>query len=96
MLKMATLGSAQALGLDAEIGSLEVGKDADIIAVDLSNSNQAPAHDPGEAVLYTASPDNIMMTMIAGAILYDGRHQHSVDVERVFARAEEMRIKLRN
>ncbi|MDR2672703.1 MAG: amidohydrolase family protein [Coriobacteriales bacterium] len=96
MLRMATLGAAQALGLDGEIGSLEAGKAADIIAVDLSNSNQAPAHDPGEAVLYTASPDNIMMTMVGGKILYDGHHLHGVDVERVFARTEEMRIKLRN
>ncbi|MDR3136052.1 MAG: amidohydrolase family protein [Coriobacteriales bacterium] len=96
MLRMATLGSAEALGLSDEIGSLQPGKAADLIAVDLSNSNQAPTHDPGEAVLYTASPNNIMMTMVAGTILYDGHHQHSVDIERVFVRAEEMRIKLSN
>ncbi|MDR1089355.1 MAG: amidohydrolase family protein [Coriobacteriales bacterium] len=95
MLEIATLGSARALGIDDRVGSLEAGKEADIIAVDLSNSNQAPTHDPGQAVLFTAHPENIMMTMIAGDILYDGHHQHKVDVERVFNRVEEMRIKLR-
>jgi 5-methylthioadenosine/S-adenosylhomocysteine deaminase len=95
MLKIATLGSARALGIDDQVGSLEPGKKADIIAVDLSNSNQAPTHDPGQAVLFTAHPGNIMMTMVDGSILYDGQHQHKVDVERVFNRAEEMRIKLR-
>jgi hypothetical protein len=35
------------------------------------------------------------MTMIGGRILYDGHHLHEVDVQRVFARAEEMRLKLR-
>lgn len=95
MLQIATLGSAQALGIDDQVGSLEPGKKADIIAVDLSNSNQAPTHDPGQAVLFTAHPGNIMMTMIDGKILYDGHHQHEVDVERVFDRVEEMRIKLR-
>ncbi len=96
MLEIATLGSARALGIEDEVGSLEAGKRADIIAVDLSNSNQAPTHDPGQAVLFTSHPDNIMMTMIEGRILYDGQHQHSVDVERIFARAEEMRVKLRS
>lgn len=95
MLEIATLGSARALGIDDQVGSLEPGKKADIIAVDLSNSNQAPTHDPGQAVLFTAHPGNIMMTMINGEILYDGHHLHEVDVERVFDRAEEMRIKLR-
>lgn len=96
MLEIATLGSAKALGIDDKVGSLEEGKQADIIAVDLSNSNQAPTHDPGQAVLFTAHPGDVMMTMIEGEILYDGQHLHGVDVERVFNRAEEMRIKLRS
>lgn len=95
MLEIATLGSAKALGIDDQVGSLEAGKKADIIAVDLSSSSQAPTHDPGQTVLFTAHPENIMMTMIGGDILYDGQHQHKVDVERVFSRVEEMRIKLR-
>ncbi len=95
MLEIATLGSARALGIGDKVGSLEEGKKADIIAVDLSNSSQAPTHDPGQAVLFTAHPENVKMTMINGEILYDGQHSPKVDVERVFNRAEEMRIKLR-
>lgn len=95
MLEIATLGSARALGIADEVGSLEPGKKADIIAVDLSYSNQAPTYDPGQAVLFTAHPDSILMTMVEGEVLYDGKHQHKVDVERVFNRVEEMRIKLR-
>jgi 5-methylthioadenosine/S-adenosylhomocysteine deaminase len=96
MLRIATLGGAEALGIEAQTGSLEPGKQADIIAVDLSNSNQAPTHDPTEAVVYTATVDNILLTMVDGNILYDGQHQHDIDVRRVFARVEEMRLKLRN
>ena len=95
MVNLATLGSAKALRMDDQVGSLEVGKQADIIAVDLSNSNQAPTHDPNSAIVHTSAPDNILMTMIRGKILYDGKHLHDVDVQRVFARAEEMRLKLR-
>jgi 5-methylthioadenosine/S-adenosylhomocysteine deaminase len=95
MIHMATLGAAEALRLEKEVGSLDVDKRADIIALDLSNSNQAPTHDPNSAIVHTATQDNILMTMIAGNILYEGGHRHSVDVQRVFARTEEMRLKLR-
>jgi 5-methylthioadenosine/S-adenosylhomocysteine deaminase len=95
MVRLATLGAAEALGIEEHIGSLDVGKYADIIALDLSNSNQAPTHNPNSAVVYTATQDNVLMTMVGGKILYDGHHLHEVDVQRVFARAEEMRLKLR-
>lgn len=96
MVYMATLGAARALKLDDKIGSLEQGKLADIIAIDLSNSHQAPTHNPNSAIVYTANQDNILMTMIGGKILFDGTHCHGVDSERTKARAEEMRFKLRN
>ena len=95
MLELATLGSARALRIDNLVGSLEEGKRADIIAVDLSRSSQAPTHDPAQAVLYTAHPGSIMMTMVEGEILFDGTHRHKADVERIMNRSEEMRIKLR-
>ncbi|MCL2136227.1 MAG: amidohydrolase family protein [Coriobacteriia bacterium] len=96
LVRMATLGAAEALGLADHIGSLDVGKDADIIAVSLQYSSQAPTHDPNSAIVHTVGPDNIMMTMVGGNILYNGDHLHGVDRERVLARAEEMRIKLRD
>ncbi|MCL1880391.1 MAG: amidohydrolase family protein [Actinomycetia bacterium] len=95
MINFTTLGAAQALGIDDQVGSLENGKRADIIALDLSHSSQAPTHDPNSAIVHTVSSSNILMTMVGGDVLYDGAHQHQVDVDRVFARAEEMRLKLR-
>jgi 5-methylthioadenosine/S-adenosylhomocysteine deaminase len=95
MMRLATLGAAEALRIEQQVGSLDIGKCADIIAIDLSNSNQAPTHDPNSAVVHTATQDNILMTMIDGVILYDGHHLHEIDVQRVFSRAEEMRLKLR-
>ncbi len=96
MIRLATLGSAEALRIDDKVGSLDIGKFADIIALDLSNSNQAPTHDPNSAIVHTTSQDNILMTMINGEILYDGRNYlQDVDVQRVFARTEEMRLKLK-
>jgi 5-methylthioadenosine/S-adenosylhomocysteine deaminase len=95
MVRLATLGAAEAMRIEDSVGSLDVGKFADIIALDLSNSNQAPTHDPNSAIVHTATQDNVLMTMVAGEILYDGSHLHEVNVRRVFERAEEMRLKLR-
>lgn len=96
MVYMATLGAAKALRLDDKIGSLDPGKQADIVAIDLSASHQAPTHYPNAAIVHTCNQDNVLMTMVGGHILFDGEHQHGVDPERVYARAEEMRLKLRN
>ena len=96
MIRLATMGGAEVLHMENRVGSLEVGKIANIIAIDLSNSNQAPTHDPNSAVVHTSTQDNILMTMIDGDIVYDGSYQDTFDTQRIFARAEEMRIKLRN
>ncbi|MDR2714577.1 MAG: amidohydrolase family protein [Coriobacteriales bacterium] len=96
MVRFATLGAAEAIHADDKIGSLDAGKVANIIAVDLSNSNQVPTHNPSSAIVHTATQDNILMTMIDGEVVYDGHHRHDIDVERVFERAAEMRLKLRN
>ena len=94
-VKMATLDAARALRIDDHLGSLEPGKQADIIAVDLSKSHQIPTHYPYSTLVHTANQENVLATMVAGRFLYEDRTWHSMDTERIFARAEEMRMKLR-
>jgi 5-methylthioadenosine/S-adenosylhomocysteine deaminase len=95
-VKMATLDAARALGLDDRLGSLEPGKQADIIAVDLSKSHQIPTHYPYSTLVHTANQENVLATMVAGNFLYEDRTWKSLDHQRIFARAEEMRMKLRS
>jgi len=94
-VKMATLDAARALGIADSVGSIEPGKQADLIAVDLSKSHQIPTHYPYSTLVHTANQENVLATMVAGEIVYEGRQWRSVDHERVFTRAEEMRMKLR-
>lgn len=82
MLEMATLGGARALKLDHRIGSLEVGKEADIIAVDLSGSHHDSSTDPVAMLVNTASASEVLMTMVAGKILYE-QSQWQLDVNVV-------------
>lgn len=94
-VKMATLDGARVLGCEDRLGSLEPGKQADIIAVDLSKSHQIPTHYPYSTLVHTANQENILWTMVAGKVVYENREWEGVDHERVFARANEMRDKLR-
>jgi 5-methylthioadenosine/S-adenosylhomocysteine deaminase len=93
-IKLATLEAARALGIDDQVGSLEPGKQADIIAVDLSKSSQIPTHYPYSAIVHTANQQQVLMTMVGGKILFEDRIWTQMDKERLTARAEEMRIKL--
>ena len=95
-LRMATIGSAKALGIEDKIGSLEPGKQADIIAIDLHNSHQNPTTDPESAVIYTANQDNVKMTMVAGRILYDDFvHVSGCDRDAIVDRARALRVRIR-
>ncbi len=93
-IKLATLEAARALGIDDRVGSLEPGKLADIIAVDLSKSSQIPTHYPYSAIVHTAHQQNVLMTMVGGKVLFEGSTWTQLDKERLQARGEEMRIKL--
>jgi 5-methylthioadenosine/S-adenosylhomocysteine deaminase len=72
MLRLMTLDGARALGRADETGSLEVGKQADLIAVDLSRTHNAPLHDPAAAIIFSASSSDVLLTMVAGLVLFDG------------------------
>ena len=96
MLEMATIGGARALKLDDKIGSLDIGKRADIVAVDLSGSHQTPTTDPVSAVVNTCSGADVLMTMVDGVQLYEKNKWHvDVEVAKNIARVIEIRGKLR-
>lgn len=94
-VKLATFDAARALRVESRIGSLEPGKDADIIAVDLSHTHQLPTQYPYSTLVHAANQDNVVFTMIGGRVLYDSGEWSTLDMERLKARAEELRVKLR-
>ena len=73
-LRMATLNGARALGLEQQIGSLEVGKFADLVAFDLSGLAQQPVYDPVSQLLYACSRHEVRHVWVDGkALVEDGR-----------------------
>jgi 5-methylthioadenosine/S-adenosylhomocysteine deaminase len=87
-LELATLGSAQALGLDAEIGSLAPGKKADLVVVSLEGSPYLPWEDPSVAVVLGGTPARVSRTIVDGATRYarGGFEWHELRHEAAAAR----------
>jgi len=94
VLRMATLNGAKALGLDGLIGSLEVGKRADIVLVDLSKPHIKPLHDIYAALVYSARGSDVDTVMVDGKIVVENRVVKTLDEEKVMEKAEKHAVDL--
>ena len=70
-LELGTMGGARALGLDGEIGSLVLGKRADLAVLSLAGSPYAPVEDPAAAVVFGGSPERVLATFVDGEPRYE-------------------------
>jgi 5-methylthioadenosine/S-adenosylhomocysteine deaminase len=93
-LTMATRDGARTLGLDAEIGSIEPGKRADLVVVDSEELSLIPARDPYSALVYAARGSHVRTTIVDGMVLVDEFRPKHLDLNelRVTARAEARRL----
>jgi len=72
-LRMATIDGATAMGLENQIGSIEVGKRADLIVVDLNGSHATPATEAVSALVYSANASDVRASVIDGRIVMRDR-----------------------
>jgi 5-methylthioadenosine/S-adenosylhomocysteine deaminase len=86
-LRMATIDGARAMGIDKEIGSIEVGKRADVIVVDVSELHAAPTVDAVSALVYSAQASDVRATIIDGQIVMRDRELLTLDEATVLENA---------
>ncbi|MDF0376984.1 TRZ/ATZ family hydrolase [Methylophilus sp. YYY-1] len=98
-LQMATINGATALGLQAQIGSISVGKQADLIAVRLDELNTLPCFDPISHLVYVASREQVTHTWVNGQLRYqrlpDGQPQFAgIETEALRSIALQWQLKM--
>ncbi|MGC8928161.1 MAG: amidohydrolase family protein [Myxococcota bacterium] len=94
ILKMATINGAKALGLDDEIGSIEIGKKADLIVIRNDSPHMNPFDNPYSAIVYSSDRSDVSYVIVDGRIIYrDGWH-FQWDRDEVVKRAVEEKKKL--
>jgi len=79
-LEMATINGARALGLDHLVGTIEAGKAADLVAVDLSHPRTTPVHDAVTQLVYSAGADQVSDVWVAGRRLLNERRLTTIDM----------------
>ena len=94
-LEMATIRGARALGMEARIGSLEPGKRADLITVDVSGARQTPMYDPVSHLVYVTRGDDVRTSVVNGRLLMKDRKVLTVDEVSVLRDARAWAEKVR-
>lgn len=82
-LEFATINGAKAQNRFDECGSLEIGKKADIIMLDMSAPSLIPSYDPVSTVVYSAKGSDVCMTMVQGKILYENGEFLTIDYDKL-------------
>ncbi|HPC86111.1 MAG TPA: amidohydrolase [Smithellaceae bacterium] len=86
VLKMATINGARVLGLDRLIGSIEVGKLADIIILDLNQPHLTPLYNPYSQIVYAARGSDVKTSIIGGKPVMENRRLLTMDLPAVMQR----------
>ena len=93
-LRIATLHGARALNLADEIGSIETGKSADLVALDLSHLATQPCYNPVSQIVYSASRDQVTDVWVAGKRLLNEGSLTTIDEQQAIAVAREWRDRI--
>ena len=94
VLRLGTIGSAQVLGLGDKIGTLEPGKRADVVIIDLQQAKTQPVYSVESAIVYAASGNSVVTTIVDGRILMRRGELLTVDENAAVAKAKEYRQKI--
>ena len=93
---MATIGGAKTLGLENEIGSIEQGKKADIILIDLSEFNFTPLNRIISQLVYSGCGRDVDTVIIDGKVLMENRRMTKIDEEQVKTQTQKVADELVN
>jgi cytosine/adenosine deaminase-related metal-dependent hydrolase len=94
VLGMATMGGARAMGMESEVGSVEVGKRADLVFIDLKKPHLIPYRDIISNVVYSAMGSDVDSVMVDGKLLLRGGKALTLDEEKIMGEAQKRQDEL--
>jgi 5-methylthioadenosine/S-adenosylhomocysteine deaminase len=94
VLRMATIEGAKALLWEKEIGSIEIGKDADLVIVDFKKPHLRPLFNEVSHLVYSAKGSDVDTVLVKGKIIVENREVTTVNVEKILELAEKTKQKL--
>lgn len=83
LVKMATIGGAKVLGIDDKVGSIEVGKKADLVLIETQSVNMQPIYDYYSTIVYSSNPSNVDTVIINGDIVVKDKQLISGDFNKI-------------
>lgn len=92
---MATRGGARALGLDALVGSLEPGKRADVVLIDVREPELTPMYDVYSHLVYAIKGSHVKTVVIDGSVVLRDRKMTTLDENAVMEKAREIQERIR-
>lgn len=87
-IEMATINGAKALLWDKEIGSIEIGKKADMILIDMDKPHLYPSHNIISSLAYSVQGSDVDTVIVDGKIIMEKREIKTLDVEKIMFHAE--------
>ena len=94
-LRMATINGAKALGWQDQIGSLEAGKSADVIAVEIKSLSQKPLYNPASQMVYTNAGSQVTHSWVAGRTLMEERKLLTLNEAELIQTADDWRTQIK-
>ena len=96
LLPMITIDAARALGIDSRVGSLEVGKDADLCVISLERAHTRPVGSIENALIHAARGSDVRLTTVQGRVVFDGERVQSLNEAEIGQRIDELAVRLRH
>jgi cytosine/adenosine deaminase-related metal-dependent hydrolase len=94
IIEMATIGGARVLNLDKEIGSIEIGKKADLVIFETESLNMQPIYDYYSVLVYSANPSNVNTVLVDGKILVDNKKLLNINLSELKDKLNSCRTKI--
>ncbi len=95
VLKMATINGARALGIDNIVGSIEVGKKADLIVLDTNCPHMVPIYNPFSNIVYSAIGDDVIHSIINGKVVMKQRQLLTLELNSIIEEAEKWAFRIK-